>query len=72
MELCNPHTGRFQTGGHPEASKRAEFVETVFLKLHEVLVALELTAAVTAHAAVFEAVRQALRAMDSSDAWRNS
>jgi hypothetical protein len=72
MELCSPLTGRFLTGGHPESSKRAEFVEAVFLKLHEVVVALEFTAAVTAHAAVFRAVRDARHAMDTSDPWRRS
>jgi hypothetical protein len=72
MELCNPLTGRFLTGGHPEASKRGEFVEAVFLKLHEVVVAIEFTAAVTANAAVFKAAREARHAMDTSDPWRRS
>ncbi len=55
MELCNPRTGAFSMQGHPESAKRQEFVEAVFLKMHEVVVAVELTAAVTAHAEVFKA-----------------
>jgi len=70
MELYNRLTGRFDVGGHPDALKRAEFVEAVFLKLHEVVVALEFTAAVTAHAAVFRAVREARNVMDASDPWK--
>lgn len=72
MELFNPLDGRFMVGGHPDVSKRREFVEAVFLKLHEVVFALEFTAAVTAHAAVFQAAREARRKMDASEPWKRS
>ena len=70
MELCNPNTGVFAMQGHPEASKRQKFVEAVFLKMHEVVVAVKLTAAVTAHAEVFKAAGEALNVMDSSEPWK--
>ena len=70
MELCNPSTGVFAMRGHPEASKRQEFVEAVFLKMHEVVLAVELTAAVTAHAEVREVAREARHAMDVSEPWK--
>ena len=70
MELCNPLTGIFEMRGHPEAAKREEFVEAVFLKLHEVVVAVEFTAAVTAHAEVFSAAREARHVMDASEPWK--
>ena len=57
MELCDPVTGRFIVDGGTDASKKEEYVEAVMLKLHEVVVALEFTAAVTAHSAVFEEAR---------------
>ena len=58
--------------GHRSPSKRQEFVEAVFLKLHEVVIALEFTAAVTAHAETFEAARDARHAMDESEPWKRS
>ena len=70
MELCNPSTGVFAMRGHPEASKRQEFVEAVFLKMHEVVLAVELSAAVTAHAEVREVAREARHAMDVSEPWK--
>jgi hypothetical protein len=72
MELWNPATGTFMVGGHSEASKREEFIEAVFLKLHEVVVALEFTAAVTGHSAVFEAAREARHTMDALDPWKST
>jgi hypothetical protein len=72
MELCDPLTGRFLVGGHPDVLKREEFVEAVFLKLHEVVIALELTAAVTAQDAVFRAAREARHTMDRSEPWKVS
>ena len=56
--------------GHPEEPKRQEFVEAVFLKMHEVVVAVEFTAAVTAHAEVFKAAREARHVMDASEPWK--
>ncbi len=70
MELCNPSTGVFAMRGHPEEPKRQEFVEAVFLKMHEVVVAVEITAAVTAHAEVFKAAREALHVIDASEPWK--
>jgi hypothetical protein len=70
MELCDPMTGTFMFGGHPEIWKREEFVEAVFLKLHEVVRAIELTAAVTSHAVVFGAAREARRTMDTLEPWK--
>lgn len=72
MELCNPDTGRFMMRGHLSPSKRQEFVEAVVLKLHEVVTALELTAAVTAHAEIFKAARDARHTMDASEPWKRS
>ncbi len=66
MELCDPDTSRFMMRGHPSQSKRQEFAEAVFLKLHEVVIAIEHTAAVTGQTKIFEAVRNARRTMDSS------
>lgn len=72
MELCDADTGCFMMRGHLSPSKRQEFVETVFLKLHEVVIALEFTAAVTAHAEIFKAARDARHAMDDSGPWKRS
>lgn len=46
MELYDPVTGSFMMSGNTPISKQEEFVEALFLKLHEVVHALELTAAV--------------------------
>ena len=70
MELCIPSTGVFAMRGHPEASKRQEFVEDVFLKMFEVVVAVELTAAVAGHGEVFKAAREARHVMDVSEPWK--
>jgi hypothetical protein len=70
MELFDGATGVFAMRGHPDDAKREEFVEAVFLKLHEVVVAIELTAAVTANADVFSAARDARHAMDASEPWK--
>jgi hypothetical protein len=72
MELCDPIAGRFLMRGHPDGSKREEFVEAVFRTLHQVVVAVELTAAVTSHAPVFQAAREARRTMDASEPWKLS
>jgi hypothetical protein len=70
MELCDPETGRFMMRGHLSPSKRQEFIKAVLLKLHEVVTAIELTAAITAHAEVFQAARDARHAMDDSEPWK--
>jgi hypothetical protein len=70
MELWDAYTGAFMVSGHSNASIREEFIEAVFLKLHEVIVALEYTAAVTSHAEVFAEVREARHTMDALDPWK--
>ena len=72
MELYDPPAGRFMMSGHTSISKRKEFVEAVLLKLHEVVVALEITAAVTANASVFNATRKARHTMDAIEPWKYS
>jgi hypothetical protein len=66
MEMCNPSSGEFMMRGHPDPGKRAEFVEAVLSKLHEVVVAIQLTAAVCGQSEVFEASRQAGRELTPS------
>lgn len=68
MDLYDPHNGRFMTSGHP--SKREEFVEFVFLKLHEVVVAIEFTAALTSNAEIFRLAREARHTMDATEPWK--
>jgi hypothetical protein len=70
MELWNQRTGVFEMRGHPSHAKREEFIEAVFLKMHEVVMGIELTAAKTAHADVFSQAREARRAMDVSEPWK--
>ena len=72
MELCNLSAGRFEMRGHPSREKRQEFVDAVFLKMHEVVVAVEITAAVMGDAEVFRASRDARHRMDESDPWQFS
>ncbi len=64
MELCNPATGLFEMQGRVPDSKRAEFIEAVNSKLHEVVVAIELTAAVSGDAEVFKEARNARHQLD--------
>lgn len=64
MELYDPHIDRFRMHGLRSRRKYREHVESVFLKLHEVVTALEFTAAITAHKEVFKATRDARRALD--------
>jgi len=71
MEMCDLDNARFMMRGHLSVSKRQEFVEAVFLKLHEVIIALEFTAAVTAHSEVFKATRDARHVMDESEPWKH-
>ena len=70
MELCEPRTGRFCLAGHPDSETRRTHLEFAALKLHEVVVAIELTAAVTSTARVFEAARNTRREMDQLEPWR--
>jgi hypothetical protein len=70
MELLNRLTGHFAMRGHPDDEKREEFVEAAFLMLHEVVVAIEFTAAATSNASVFHAAREARHTMDASKPWK--
>jgi hypothetical protein len=70
MELLNPVAHQFEMRGHPDGAKRHEFAEAVFLKLHEVVVAIELAAAVSGNSTVFHAARDARHNMDASDPWQ--
>jgi hypothetical protein len=70
MELWSPRTASFEMRGHPSKAKREEFVEAVFLKMHEVVVATELTAAKTSQSEVFALAREARRAMDATEPWK--
>ena len=72
MELWNRRTRSFEMRGHPSPTKREEFVEAVFLKMHEVIQAVELTAAMTSHKEVFEQARQVRRTMDATEPWKYS
>ena len=70
MELCEPRSGRFFLGGHPDSETRHTHLEFAALKLHEVVVAVELTGAVTSTALVFDAARNTRREMDRLDPWK--
>lgn len=70
MELCDPQTGRFYISGHPAGEMRAVHLEFAALKLHEVVIAFELTAAVTSVSSVFEAARNTRRDMDQREPWK--
>ena len=72
MELYDPDTVSFMLSGHLSQPKRQEFVESVFLKLHEVVIALKITAAVTADAEIFKAAHDAIQIMDESEPWKRS
>lgn len=66
MELYGADNTRFMMRGHPDSAKRQEFVHAVRLKLHEVVCAIELTAAVTAQQEVRQAARNLINTLDSS------
>ncbi len=65
MELYDVQRGGFMMRGHRSTEKRYEFAEAVFMKMHEVVAAVQLTAAVTGHEDVFDAARAARRQMDA-------
>lgn len=66
MELYDPRMGRFRMRGHSSPLKRQEHVEAVFLTLPNVVSALQLTAAVTSHQDVYNATRDARRALEQA------
>lgn len=70
MELCDADTGLFMMRSHHSPTKRQEFVEAIFLKLHEVAITLELTAAVTGNEEIFYAARDARHSMDNLEPWK--
>jgi hypothetical protein len=70
MELYDQSSGRFMMSGHVSTLKREDFVEAVFLKLPQVVAAIEFTAAVTPNARIFGLAREARHAMDASEPWR--
>lgn len=72
MELCDPNRMEFMMRGHRSAEKRSEFIEAAFLKMHEVVSAIEMTAALTAHEAVFNEARETRRKMDTLAPWKCS
>jgi hypothetical protein len=69
MELYDRSRARFYLGGHPAQAVRRSHQEAVALKLHEVVVAIELTAAVFSDEKVFQEAREARRTMDRSQPW---
>ena len=71
MELYDPDIGHFRMRGFRFQLKQQEHVKLVFAKLHEVVGALECTAAVTAHEEVRKATRDARRALDGAG-WSRS
>jgi len=54
--------------GHPAEAKREMLEEGVFLKLHEVVEAIELCAAVTGQVSVHSAAHEARHEMDATQA----
>lgn len=70
MDLYNHIEGNFAMNGHPNPNKRKDYVDAVFLKMHEVVISIEQTAALTGQKKVFEEARAARRLMDASDPWR--
>ena len=67
MELYDPGTNRFIMRGDRDQSQHRKYVQWVSLKLHEVVCALELTAAVTAHEEVWKATRHARHTLDKAE-----
>ena len=65
MELFNPNTGRFMVAGHESLAKHAVLAHALTLKLHEVIVAVLLTAAQFGNADVQAQAREALDALDA-------
>lgn len=72
MELCDPNRMDFMMRGHRSVEKRSEFIEAAFLKMHEVVAATEMTAALTAHEAVFNEARETRRKMGTLAPWMYS
>ena len=66
MELYDPRTGYFRMRGFESRYRRRGHFESVILKLHEVVVALQFTASVTGHQEVWNATQDARRALDTA------
>ena len=71
MELYDPNLGHFSMRGSRFPWKRQYCIEWVFLKLHEVVIALQITAAVTGHEEVWKATDDARRILDAAG-WSES
>lgn len=70
FELLDLTTGRFLLQGHPDRETRQLHAEAVALVLHTVISAIEITAAVSSMASVFDSAREARRAIDARDLWK--
>ena len=70
LELWSDQRGTFMVRSHASAAKRDEFIEAVFMKMREVVVAMELTATALGNTAVFEQARKARHTMNATEPWR--
>jgi hypothetical protein len=70
MELWNPEIGRFMSGGNLPPQRKDDYLVMVFLKLHEVVVAIEFTAAVLRKARIFMIARETRHTMDGAWPWK--
>ena len=71
MELYDPRTGHFSMRGSRSRWKRLDHIKWMFLRLGEVVSALQITAAVTGHKEVWKATDDARRALDGAG-WSTS
>ena len=69
LELWSDQRGTFMVRSHASVAKHDEFIEAVFMKMPEVVVATELTATALGNAAVFEQARKARRTMNATEPW---
>jgi hypothetical protein len=70
MELWNPEIGRFMAGGNLPPQRKDDYLVMVYLKLHEVVVAVEFTAAVLRDARILMIARQTRHTMDDAWPWK--
>ena len=69
LELWNDQRGTFMMRSHSSAAKRDEFIEAVFMKMYEVVVATELTAKALGSEAISEQARKTRRTMNATEPW---
>jgi hypothetical protein len=67
MELFDPKVGVFLMSGHPSADRRSEFHDAIAGKLHEVVVAIGLTAAALGAKTVHAQANEAREALDAEE-----